>query len=57
MKNQGKNLLRREFLKGLGALPFLGYFAFNFRENIAREAKIKHKDYLDLLGIENLEAP
>ena len=57
MKNQGNNIFRREFLKGLGALPFLGYFAFNFRENIAREAKIKQKDYLNLLGIDSLEAP
>jgi predicted dehydrogenase len=57
MKNKGKNILRRDFLKGLGALPFLGYFAFNFRGNIAREAKIKHKDYLNLLRIGNLEAP
>ena len=57
MKNQSKNIFRREFLKGLGALPFLGYFAFNVRENIAREARLKHKDYLNLLGVENLEAP
>ena len=57
MKNQSKNIFRRDFLKGLGALPFLGYFAFNFRGNIAREAKIKHKDYLSLLRIEDLEAP
>ena len=46
MKNQGRNIFRREFLKGLGALPFLGYFAFNVRENIARDARVKHKDYL-----------
>jgi predicted dehydrogenase len=57
MKNQSKKIFRRDFLKGLGALPFLGYFAFNFRENIAREAKIKHKNYLSLLRIEDLEAP
>jgi predicted dehydrogenase len=57
MKNQGRKILRRDFLKGLGALPFLGYFAFNFRGNIAREAKIKHKDYMNLLGLEDLEAP
>lgn len=57
MKNQSKNIFRRDFLKGLAAIPFLGYFAFNFRKNIARESKIKHKDYLKLLGIEDLEAP
>src|SRR5512137_2824758 len=57
MKILGKKILRREFLKGLGALPFLGYFAFNFRENIARESRVKHKDYLNLPGVENLEAP
>ena len=31
MERQGKGIFRREFLKGLGAIPFLGYFAFNFR--------------------------
>ena len=57
MKNQSKSIFRRDFLKGLAAIPFLGYFAFNFRENIARERSLKHKDYLNLLGVENLEAP
>ncbi len=57
MKNQSRNIFRRDFLKGLGALPFLGYFAFNVRGNIARESSLKHKDYLSLLGVENLEAP
>lgn len=57
MKIPGKNIFRRDFLKGLAALPFLGYFAFRFRENIAREAKLKQKDYLSLLKIEDIEAP
>lgn len=57
MKNQGKGIIRRDFLKGLAAIPFLGYFAFNFRANIAREAKTKQKDFLSLMGIESLDAP
>jgi predicted dehydrogenase len=57
MKNQSKNIIRREFLKGLGALPFLGYFAFNVRDIIIREEKAKHKDYFNLLQIDGLEAP
>lgn len=57
MKNQSRNIFRREFLKGLGALPFLGYFAFNVRDIIARDAKTKHKDYFSLLQIDDLEAP
>ena len=57
MKNQRKYILRRDFLKGLGAIPFLGYFTFKFRHVIANEAKIRRKDYFNLLGIESLEAP
>ncbi len=57
MKNNSGNIIRRDFLKGLAAIPFLGYFAFNLRDVIAREAKKKRPDYLRLLGIENLEAP
>jgi len=28
----GKN--RRDFLKGMAAVPFLGYFAFGYKNNI-----------------------
>jgi len=57
MKQKSNNIFRRDFLKGLGALPFLGYFALKFKDNLAAEAEIKHKDYLKLLGVGNLEAP
>ena len=57
MKNEKVSIFRRDFIKALSALPFLGYFAFRFRENIMREAELKHKDYLQLMGIERLDAP
>jgi predicted dehydrogenase len=57
MNDKSKSIIRRDFLKGLAAVPFLGYFAFNVRDVIAREAKKKHSDYMSMLGIENLEAP
>lgn len=39
MKN--KNIIRRDFLKGLATVPFLGYFTFGFKENIDREVSEK----------------
>jgi hypothetical protein len=29
-----KNIFRRDFLKGLATVPFLGYFAFSYRDSI-----------------------
>jgi predicted dehydrogenase len=57
MDKKSTNIFRRDFLKGLGALPFLGYFAVKFKDNMLTEAEFKHKDYLKLLGIETLDAP
>lgn len=57
MNNPSKNIFRRDFLKGLGAIPFLGYFAVKFKDNMLAEAEFKHKDYLKFLGIETLDAP
>jgi predicted dehydrogenase len=54
---QNKNIFRRDFLKGLAAIPFLGYFAFTFRDAIAKEAMKKRNDFMHLLKIDNLEAP
>lgn len=48
---------RRDFLTGLAAVPFLGYFALNFRKNIAKELSGSDKDYLKILKISRLEAP
>jgi predicted dehydrogenase len=48
---------RRSFLKGMVAVPFLGYFVFGSKNNIAREINEKNIDYLKILRIEHLEAP
>lgn len=56
MNDQQKNLFRRDFLKGLLTLPFLGYFAFGFRKNITKEMRYKSKDYRENLGIEGFES-
>ncbi|HAZ02955.1 MAG: hypothetical protein A2W90_09350 [Bacteroidetes bacterium GWF2_42_66] len=50
-------LQRRDFLKGLAAVPFLGYFAFAFKNNITKEINQKGDDYLKVLRIDKLEAP
>jgi predicted dehydrogenase len=57
MKTTGKNLFRRDFLKGLITLPFLGYFALRFKSNITQEFRNKNRDYLKILGIKSLDAP
>lgn len=48
---------RRDFLKGLASIPFLGYFAFSYKHNIAKELSQKSDDYLGNLNIDKLEAP
>jgi predicted dehydrogenase len=54
----GKNKVqRRDFLKGLAAVPFLGYFIYGFRRNIAEKTSVKVNNYLELMQIEKLEAP
>jgi predicted dehydrogenase len=57
MEKQKTNFLRRDFIKAVGALPFLGYFALRFRGNIEKEEKLRHIDYLDMMGIQELDAP
>lgn len=57
MRDQGKNFFRRDFLKGLVGLPFLGYFAFSFKDNIPKVTSEKSKDYQQTLKIEKLKAP
>ena len=57
MKKQVMNNKRRDLLKGIATLPFLGYFAFSFRDNIALELSEKTKDPLKTLKIGELDAP
>lgn len=47
---------RRDFLKGMVAVPFLGYFAFAFEDNIKKEISEKSIDYLKTLKVEHLTA-
>ncbi len=55
MKGNNK-FFRRDFLKGLATLPFLGYFAYGFSGNIAKELNKKGKDYREILGIGDFES-
>jgi len=48
---------RRNFLKGIAAVPFLGYFTFGFKDNFTKELSAKSVDYLKTLKIEHLKAP
>ena len=48
---------RRDFLKGLAAIPFLGYFAFAFKKNIGREISANSKNIYETLKINQLDAP
>ena len=57
MSNIKQNFLRRDFLKGLAAVPFLGYFSFAFKNNITAELSKQTPDYSQMLGINLLKAP
>lgn len=57
MKNHSKNIFRRDFLKGLATVPFLGYFAFGFKDNIEKEIEDEVIDYQKQLKIDELTAP
>lgn len=48
---------RRDFLKGMVAAPFLGYFIYGFKDNITKEISNKSVDYMRMLKIEHIEAP
>lgn len=48
---------RRDLLKGMAALPFIGYFAFDFKDNIVREISERNKDSQRVLNIDQLVAP
>lgn len=51
------NLFRRDFLKGLVAVPFLGYFSMFFEKSIGKEIKGKKKNIYETLKIKELDAP
>ena len=55
MVKQSGNIFRRDFLIGMSTLPFLGYFALRFKDNIAAEAGLKHKDYMKMMGLKGLD--
>lgn len=57
MRNQSKNIIRRDFLKGLATVPFLGYFGFAFKNNIDKVFEQKGVDPLINLGITGFDAP
>ena len=42
---------------GLATIPFLGYFAFNFRRNIAKDTGRQSINSLDAIQIGKLDAP
>lgn len=55
-RTKNHQLFRRDFLKGLTALPFLGYFGLGFKENIEKEILGKQKDPKETLQISNFDA-
>lgn len=57
MKNPSNNIFRRDFLKGLATVPFLGYFSFSFKDNVVKEPSKYDKESLKVLGVNNFEAP
>lgn len=48
---------RRDFLKGMAAVPFLGYFVVGAKGNITTELERIQNDYLSTLKIDHLSAP
>lgn len=55
-KTKNQEIFRRDFLKGLTALPFLGYFGFGFKDNIEKELLGKQKDPKEMLRIDSFDA-
>ena len=50
-------IFRRDFLKGLVAIPFLGLFSIGSKKNINKELEKKIIDYNKRLNIDRLDAP
>ncbi len=57
MKQKRNNIFRRDFLKGMAAVPLLGYFSFAFKGNIIRELDQQRESSYKVLGLDSLEAP
>lgn len=57
MDKMSSTIKRRNILKGLATLPFLGYFGFSFKENILAEISAKDVNPLNNLQIGQLDAP
>jgi len=57
MKIPNNSIFRRDFLKGLATVPFLGYFTFGFKDNIIRGQDIHNQESYKILGLNDLEAP
>jgi predicted dehydrogenase len=49
-------VFRRDFLKGMATLPFLGFFAIGFKDNITKEILQNNIDYQARLGIGEINA-
>ena len=47
---------RRNFLKGMATIPFLGYFGVNFKRNIDKQINQKTIDYYKRLNIDGLSS-
>ncbi len=57
LKGPGNSILRRDFLKGLATVPFLGVFVVGFKDNLDKTITEKNIDYQKRLGIDELSAP
>ncbi len=55
-KTKKPTIYRRDLLKGLAALPVLGYFGFGFKENIEKELLGKQQDPKATLKINKFDA-
>lgn len=54
-KTKNHQIFRRDFLKGLTALPFLGYFGLGFKDNIDKEILGKQEDPKEILKINSFD--
>lgn len=49
-------ILRRDFLKGLVAVPFLTYFAFDFKNSVNKKVTANKRDMYEVFKISKLKA-
>lgn len=55
MKENSNGIVRRDFLKGLSTLPFLGCFAFGFKDNIIKELEGRKVNAREVLGVDRFD--